>query len=162
MWLDAVDMVLSRLAALSTPPTGLRNASSDTPTGTETEPATEKVTETQTDRKPEPEEDAAWGRSVLGRVRALSVSGQQHGTVFWKTGARKTLKDLGDLGPRETLAEVMFNKLRGVWFCRQQAHVYDICTWYARPCTYLRTTVHTCTDSHNTLLGDDRLSSPPG
>ncbi|CAN0484876.1 unnamed protein product, partial [Hapterophycus canaliculatus] len=45
------------------------------------------------------------GRSLLARVRALSVSGQQHGTVFWKAGAGDRLEALGGLGPRETLVE---------------------------------------------------------
>ncbi|CAM9733519.1 unnamed protein product [Pylaiella littoralis] len=85
MWLDAIDMSLSRLAALSTPPDhdgggGHEHASSSPP---------------------------AWGRSVLARVRALSVSGQQHGTVFWKVGAGERLEKLADLGPRETLVEAL-------------------------------------------------------
>lgn len=96
-------MVLSRLAALSGPPPGPQNASSETPTNTKTKNDTEN--EAETDGKSESEE-IGWGRAVLGRVRALSVSGQQHGTVFWKTGARQKLEGLGELGPRETLAEV--------------------------------------------------------
>ncbi|CAN0323396.1 unnamed protein product, partial [Scytosiphon promiscuus] len=43
----------------------------------------------------------------LARVRALSVSGQQHGTVFWKGGAGERLQALGGLGPRETLVEAL-------------------------------------------------------
>lgn len=80
MWLDAIDMALSRLAALSNPPSSR---------GGDEPPAT-----------------PGWGRSVLARVRALSVSGQQHGTVFWKKGARERLEGMRELGPRETLVEV--------------------------------------------------------
>lgn len=87
MWLDAIDMALSRLADLSSPP---QNASSETL-------ALESLPET---------ERSGWGRWVLSRVRAVSASGQQHGTVFWKAGAREKLEGLGKLGPRETLVEV--------------------------------------------------------
>lgn len=81
MWLAAIDMALSRLANLSAPP----------PTSSGGKASPTKL---------------GWGRAVLARVRAVSVSGQQHGTVFWKTGAEERLKGLGDLGPRATLVEV--------------------------------------------------------
>ena len=83
MWLAAIDMALSRLATLSTPPPSLG--------GKESPASPSKL---------------GWGRSVLARVCAVSVSGQQHGTVFWKAGAEERLKGLGDLGPRATLVEV--------------------------------------------------------
>eukprot|EP00903_Cladosiphon_okamuranus_P007840 g7585.t1 len=82
MWLAAIDMALSRLANLSSPPPSSGGGiASPTKLG--------------------------WGRAVLARVRAVSVSGQQHGTVFWKTGAEERLKKLGDLGPRDTLVEAL-------------------------------------------------------
>ncbi|XP_047468038.1 xylulose kinase [Mugil cephalus] len=40
----------------------------------------------------------------LSRVRALSGSGQQHGSVFWKTGASQTLKQLN---PDQTLNQLL-------------------------------------------------------
>lgn len=90
MWLAAIDIALSRLAALTSPPADDpdKNASS----------------------KPQgegDEEEMGWGRRVLSSVRALSVSGQQHGTVFWKAGARERLESLGQLEPEDTtLVEV--------------------------------------------------------
>ena len=81
-------MALSRLAALVSP---LANDS-------------EKNASTE-NRQPG-EGEMGWGRSVLARVRALSVSGQQHGTVFWKAGAKERLESLGKLGPKDTLVEV--------------------------------------------------------
>ncbi|CAM9645235.1 unnamed protein product [Ascophyllum nodosum] len=89
MWLDAIDMALSRLAALVSP---LANDS-------------EKNASTENHQPGEGE--MGWGRSVLARVRALSVSGQQHGTVFWKAGAKERLESLGKLGPKDTLVEAL-------------------------------------------------------
>ncbi|CAN0205913.1 unnamed protein product [Ectocarpus sp. 4 AP-2014] len=96
MWLDAIDLALSRLAALSasTPPLGNK------------EPAC-PAKETETLQQGEPGRVTTWGRSVLARVRAVSVSGQQHGTVFWKAGAAERLKGLGGLGPKDTLVEAL-------------------------------------------------------
>lgn len=95
MWLAAIDVALSRLAALTSPPADDpdKNASS---------------LETHHQSQGEGgEEETGWGRRVLSSVRALSVSGQQHGTVFWKAGARERLDSLGQLGPRDTtLVEV--------------------------------------------------------
>lgn len=85
-------MALSRLADLKSPPS---TAESDTEPGT----ATKTEEQDGTDR-------TTWGRSALSRVRALSVSGQQHGTVFWKEGAAEKLDGLAELGPRHTLVEV--------------------------------------------------------
>lgn len=95
MWLDAIDVALSRLAALSAPPSPLGDK----------EPACPGK-ETQTEQEGGPEPVTTWGRSVLARVTAVSVSGQQHGTVFWKAGAEERLKGLGGLGPKDTLVEV--------------------------------------------------------
>ncbi|CBJ25521.1 similar to xylulokinase homolog [Ectocarpus siliculosus] len=94
MWLDAIDLALSRLAALSTPPHGSK------------EPAYPGK-ETETLEQGEPGRVTTWGRSVLARVHAVSVSGQQHGTVFWKAGAAERLKGLGGLGPKDTLVEAL-------------------------------------------------------
>lgn len=95
MWLDAIDLALSRLAALSAPTPALGNK----------EPAY-PAKETENLQQGEPGRVTTWGRSVLARVRAVSVSGQQHGTVFWKAGAAERLKGLGGLGPKDTLVEV--------------------------------------------------------
>lgn len=93
MWLDAIDMAFSRLAARARAPNpdktlenkNNNNSASDTN-----------------------DADGSWGRSALARVRAISVSGQQHGTVFWKSGATERLAGLAALGPRDTLLEVSF------------------------------------------------------
>lgn len=95
MWLDAIDVGLSRLAALSAPPPPLGNK----------EPACSGK-EAETEQQGGPGPVTTWGRSVLARVRAVSVSGQQHGTVFWKAGAAERLKGLAGLGPKDTLVEV--------------------------------------------------------
>lgn len=60
----------------------------------------------------------------MARVRAVSVSGQQHGTVFWKAGAEERLTGLGDLGPRATLGEVCAVVMGPflVTVCAQQFH----------------------------------------
>eukprot|EP00752_Nemacystus_decipiens_P016481 g14732.t1 len=84
MWLAAIDMALSRLATLSTPPPSRG--------GKESSPSPMSL---------------GWGRSMLAKVRAVSVSGQQHGTVFWKDGAEDKLKGLGNLGPRATLVDAL-------------------------------------------------------
>lgn len=95
MWLDAIDVALSRLAALASPPA---------------DDADKNTSSLETHHQSSGEggkEETGWGRRVLSSVRALSVSGQQHGTVFWKAGARERLERLGQLGPRDTtLVEV--------------------------------------------------------
>lgn len=90
MWLDAIDMAFARLAARSGAP-----SPGETP---ESSPPGSNASSGEDDR--------TWGRAALARVRALSVSGQQHGTVFWKTGASERLAHLANLGPRHTLLEV--------------------------------------------------------
>ncbi|CAM9439927.1 unnamed protein product [Ectocarpus fasciculatus] len=96
MWLDAIDVGLSRLAALSAPPPPLGNK----------EPVCSGK-EAETEQQGGPGPVTTWGRSVLARVRAVSVSGQQHGTVFWKAGAAERLKGLAGLGPKDTLVEAL-------------------------------------------------------
>ncbi|CAM9433343.1 unnamed protein product, partial [Phaeothamnion confervicola] len=51
---------------------------------------------------------SATGASLVPRVRAVSVSGQQHGTVYWRRGAADALRRLSASPPRAaTLAEAL-------------------------------------------------------
>ncbi|CAM9530696.1 unnamed protein product [Choristocarpus tenellus] len=99
MWVDALDIILSRLAfSTKEQPDkcGSTGKAKDGYSGKGGDGGDEPMTGS-----------ATWGSSVLGRVRAVSVSGQQHGTVYWKCGAGKTLAAMAELDRKTTLLDAL-------------------------------------------------------